>query len=84
MFRRSVCRPTAWEWSAPNHSHAHNLSTARGRRQLFCVARALVRKPRILVLDESTADLDQESANELLRVIDDNFHDTTVRTPPAG
>ena len=49
-----------------------------GQRQLFCVARALVRRPKILVLDESTADLDQDSANELLRVIDENFQETTV------
>lgn len=37
-----------------------------------------MRRPKILVLDESTADLDQDSANELLRVIDENFTDTTV------
>ena len=49
-----------------------------GQRQLFCVARALIRRPKILVLDESTADLDQDSANELLRVIDENFKTTTV------
>jgi ABC-type multidrug transport system fused ATPase/permease subunit len=49
-----------------------------GQRQLFCAARALLRRPKILVLDESTADLEQDSANELLRVIDENFKDTTV------
>ena len=49
-----------------------------GQRQLFCVARALVRRPKILVLDESTADLDQNSADQLLKVIEENFVETTV------
>ena len=49
-----------------------------GQKQLFCVARALVTRPTILVLGEATADLDQESANKLLQVIEENFTDTTV------
>jgi ABC-type multidrug transport system fused ATPase/permease subunit len=49
-----------------------------GEAQLFCVARALVTRPRILVLDEATADLDAASATELLRVVEAEFKETTV------
>lgn len=49
-----------------------------GQQQLLMVARALVRRPRILVLDESTGFLDSESADRLLQVIANQCKSSTV------
>jgi len=44
---------------------------SRGERQRVAVARGLVNRPRVLMADEPTASLDEESENRLFDLLDD-------------
>ena len=51
-----------------------------GQRQLVCIARALINRPKILLMDEATASVDQKTDEIIQRVIMEEMKQTTILT----
>ena len=51
-----------------------------GQRQLFCLGRVLLKRNKILVLDEATASIDSATDTVLQRIIREEFSECTVVT----
>ena len=51
-----------------------------GQRQRLSIARVLLDRPKVIIFDESTSSLDNETENRLLEALDDYIKDKTIIT----
>ncbi|KAK6532681.1 hypothetical protein TWF281_006860 [Arthrobotrys megalospora] len=55
-------------------------SLSHGERQLFCLARAMLKKGNIVILDEFTSSVDIETDSKMQKILRDHFAGKTVIT----
>lgn len=53
-----------------------NLSS--GERQLLCICRAILRKSKLVILDEATANIDVVTEQQIQNLINNKFRDATM------
>ena len=58
--------------------NGQNLSS--GERQLICICRAILRKSKVVILDEATANIDMITEQKIQNLITTQFQDSTMLT----
>lgn len=54
------------------------IALSHGQQQLFCLATAMLRKSKIVIMDEATSGVDEETETKMFDLIQEEFQDCTV------
>jgi ABC-type multidrug transport system fused ATPase/permease subunit len=73
-----VCGRHGWSLGTNVEAGGRNLS--QGQRQLIGLARAILRRSSIVILDEATASIDYESSMEIQQILREELREATVIT----
>ncbi|KAK3676684.1 hypothetical protein LTR78_003459 [Recurvomyces mirabilis] len=78
LVLRRVCDRQGWDLETKIEAGGRNLS--QGQRQLVGLARAVLRRSAIIILDEATASIDRETAMQIQQVMHEEMKESTVIT----
>jgi ABC-type multidrug transport system fused ATPase/permease subunit len=73
-----VCQKQGFRLDTAIAGGGRNLS--QGQRQLIGLARAVLRRSAIIILDEATASIDAETATQMQRVLQEDLKESTIIT----
>lgn len=73
-----VCSRQGWSLTTDIEAGGHNLS--QGQRQLVGLARAVLRRSAIIIMDEATASIDQDTAMQIQQILHEEMMESTVVT----
>jgi ABC-type multidrug transport system fused ATPase/permease subunit len=68
------------EWSLNTNIDTGGKNLSQGQRQLVGLARALLRRSPIIVMDEATASIDRETAMRIQEILREEMRESTVIT----